>query len=352
MSENPIAVVITVLTIGLAVLIGIAVTDTIGQQTDTTPTAVSDIQPLDGASWVNVDSAYGDNQTVYQSWGNAVKLNGANDSYVKSDQEVTIATDGNWTVCTWAKVNDMNSTMTALSVDGRVLLGYNGTTGNWTGWYYDDGSQSSWVVESNAENETESLHQLCMVRDEPRIRFYVNATRTDSVSNTSAANVDSAGVASENWNGTVEETRTFDEALTASQRNATVNQPNDPLKNGTRTARMMYDAGSGNRVHIWWSDADATLSNGTWTSGFAGEKMDRAGPIMANDYRWNNEGPRIKPSEGGELDGAPVAYIDYDKASISARVMPDIASALELAPVILLVLLAGVILGIVQRFRA
>lgn len=351
MAENPIAVVATVLTIAIALLIGIAVTDTIGQQTDTTPSAVSEIQPLDGTTWVNVDSAYGDNETVYQSRGNAVKLNGADDSYVKSNADVQIATDGNWTVCTWARVGNSSASMTALSVDGRVVLGYNGTAGNWTGWYYDDGSRSSWNLTADATNESRDLHQLCMVRDDPALRFYVNATREDSVPDTSASNVASAPVSSTNWNGTLEETRTFDDALTASQRNATVNQPNDPLTNATRTARMMYDAGAGRTVHIWWSNADATLSNGTWVSGFAGEEMQRAGIISDNDYRWRNEGPQIKPSAGGELDGAPVAYVDYDKASTSARVMNDIAGAYDLAGVIMIVLLAGVILGIVQRFR-
>lgn len=351
MSDNPVGVIVTVLVIGIVLLAGFQIIDAVGQQTDTEPSRVDVAQPLDGDSWVAIGDGHGTNETVVTSRGYALQLNGANDSYIRSDQEVDVASDDTWTVCTWVQVRDTAQTMTALSVDGRVLLGYNGTEGNWTGWYYDDGSSSSWRLSTNATNETDRFHQLCLWHDDTNeLRLYVNATQEDSVADTSADNIEDAPVEGSNWNGSLEETRTFDDPLNQSQLSATVNQPNDPLANATRTARIMYDAGGGDTVHIWWSGAKATVSNGTWVDGFDGEELSRAG-MLGGDYEWRSEGPQIRPTSDSTIADAPVVYVTYDRSSTSVTVMEDVAGALELANVLMVVLIAGIVITLL-RLRA
>jgi len=344
--------VVIVLTIGIILLSATAVFGAFDTSTGDQVSAVDrtgGVVPLDGTEWATIADNNGENETVMETRGNAVQLNGAPDSEVRSDADLSLATDGNWTVCTWARARDTTAEMDVLSANGRIVLGYNGTATEWTLWYYDDASTSSWQLNASATTPGQGFYQLCAWQSNDELRFYINATRRDRVANVSKANIREAPVNTSNWNGTVEETRVFDDALDASQRNATVSDPTAALPSANRSARVMYDAGSGSRVYVWFNGTDATLSNGSWVSGF-----DRV-TVPESGYEWRRDGPEIRATSGSILDGAPVAWVDYDRYSSTGtayeRFFGQWTDAATMAGVVMLVVIVAGILAGVQRMN-
>jgi len=302
----------TVLQIALAVaVLGVAV-GAVAQVGDENRSRVSVDQRLSGTDWATIGNYYGTNETVRRSQGYAIQLDGTPGSKYTVD-DITVATDERYTVCTWARVGNKTATMTALDVDGRLNLGYNGTTSNWTLWYYDDGSRSSFRLEASATNPDQGLTQLCGWLNDSELRFYVNASREGRVGNVSNASVAAAPVNATTWNGTLEETRTFDRPLNASWRNATYQQPNAPLPGADRTARIMFDQGAGDTEPVFWADATAQLQGHAWVQGHPAAVLDRDSLLSPGDYKWRTQGPEIRPVDSARLDGAPVAYVDYTK---------------------------------------
>lgn len=282
--------------------------------------------------------------SVNDSTGYAIQLSGAGDSYVRSDQNVSIASDDTWTVSTWARVSDgaANDTMTAISANGRVLIEYNGTTGNWSAWYYDDGSRDSYQVEVSAPNQPENLTLVTATSNGTHFTIYANTTQGETADITSSSLEDSE-INATNWAGTLEETKTYDDYTNLSEQQDLYDNPIAPKTDRNRTARLMYDEGSGSSTAIYFAGTTATISNGTWVNGLAGHELTEG-----SDYEIDQSSGTITALEGGRIDGAPVVWIDYRYEPLNriGQIGSSLMSAFTLFGVGAIIIPAAVVLGV------
>lgn len=356
-------VIVGVLVLALIIVVGIAITGAVADVTDTRSDLETrdDTVLLSGTSWVDVvpdQYGKGTDQVVRDSRGFALRFTGADDSTLQSDGGFDAAQGSNWTIGTGAWVNasavDSNN-MTALAVGGPdVILRYENASG---------GAQwSAYVVQQSG------THQVNVSEPDPQNMSYVWVTRAgddvtihryNATGNTTGetANVSTAGdvsgslVASENWHGRLDETRLFNSTLNATQRQQVVDAPVRPLTSADRTGRLMYDAGSGTSVNIYWAGVDATASNVSYADGFDGTELDEDTLLTSGDYKWREDGPELKPLAGGALDSAPVAFVEHDFSSLKSAPMKNIADVYDLAPVILIALVASALMMVVGRVR-
>lgn len=348
-------VVIVAIVIGASLLIGFAVVATLGDVGDDVVSQddQDDVVLLNGNQFVliNADDGTGTNEEVRDSRGHALELTGADDSFVQSQSDFTVAEDDSWTICTWASVDAEggaeNETMTAVSIDGDVLLNYNGTDGNWSGWFYDRGSRDSYVVNASATDQPGTLTPLCLVHNGSHVSIYRNNSLGET-ENASVESIESVETNTTNWDGRLDETRFDDDALNASQRQQLIDDPIGPLTTSNRTGRMMYDEGSGTLVYIFWASTNADSSNASYVDGLDGSVLDRDTMLSPGDYEWRSDGPEIKPVEGGELDGAPVAYVAYDFHGQLDALERRIGDAFIVGGVILVVLFGGAAISILR----
>lgn len=351
MATRAIQMVLTVVVVALILLIAPTILGPVVGQADEAAGGPSfeDAQVrLDGTGFFDVGDGdeLGRNETVFLTRGNAVELTGASDSKVQSNSDLTLAGGDTWTVATWAEVNSSVSGTehTAISANGRVLIQYNDTAGNWSAWYNDEAARNTYQIEMDAPNQPGNLSHIAVVHDGSELSMYRNNTLGPETANTTQSSTEDPELNASNWWGTIEETRVFNESLNNSQRSAIVNAPVQPLSNASRTARMMYDEGRGSSTFIIFADTDATISNGTFVDGFPEVQLS-----AANDYDWDEDGPRIKAQSGGELADAPIVYIDYFAQTTATQLTKDIAGVISFAGLILALLIAGTILGVVNR---
>jgi hypothetical protein len=323
MGAVALVVLVVVLLLGMTVLQGI--TDGLGASTtagnvssEPDPTAGQPVSFADTAGDAEVQAVY----DVRDSRGYGVALTGAPDSEVAADADFTVASDDTWTVATWAAVNSSatGETMTALSADGRVLIQYNGSASEWQVWYYDENGRDSYRVTVAAPSPTDYTW-VAAHHDGTTLTIYRNTTAGGSTS-TTADSITSARTTSSNWHGRLDETRTFDDALTSSQRAALVADPVGPLENGTRTARIMYDQGQGTSTPIYFADTGATVSNASWVGGLDGQSL-----TAGTDYTIDEGAGTITALAGGRLEGAPVVFIDYRYLGTNA--VGEVATAIS-----------------------
>jgi len=336
-----------ILFVGVSVLSTTA--DVSGESTTTTGDSerVEVSQTLDGSgSKYSLNDGVGENETLYDSRGFAVNLSGADDSYVQSDSNIQFERDENWTVATWAYVDsDASGNMTVLDLNGRVVLGYNHTATNWTLWYYDDGTTNSYQLELNAPDQRGVYTHLSVVGNDTHVSFYRNNSQSTSqnISDTSVVN---APVNSSNFDGRLEETRTFDDALNDSQRQRLIDGPIEPQPGWNRTTRIMFDEPYASKQLILFSGASLETSNVTFSSGFAGSEVDAA------NYSWSNDGPQVSVDPQTNY---PVVYIDYDFTATGLTVdtlTGPVGSTIILAGLIPVILILGYVALKLGGFRS
>lgn len=341
-------VILTLIIVGVILFVGIAAVSATIDTSDGAKEQVSKPALLDGTTVTEIDDNTGTDEEVYNSLGNAVELSGANDSYYQSTSDINAINDSTWTVSTWATVDAdaANDTMTTVSLGGDLVVYYNGSTDSWAAWFYDDGARNSYHVNVSASSPTDGLNNIIVERDGDNLTIYRNTTAGSSadLSNTSTA----SSPHTTNWHGRIDEVRTDDVALNASQRNQIYQNPVAPLTGTDKTARIMFDEPEQNKQLLFFSGGDIQLYNATIVDGHPGELMD--GESFANslagatDYEWGTDGPQIRAVEGGQLDGAPVAYAEYTSYGLVGGLVSDYQNALVLAGVVFILVPLGAII--------
>lgn len=295
--------------------------------------------------------SYGKNETIVNSRGNAIKTTGAADSYVTADGDVALATNGTWSV-QQAVAIDKNATSgkhVILSIgDPDLLLLYDNSTGtaNWSAVWFS--ATDSYRVNISAPSPTARTHVYAQMNGS-NLTIWRNETKGGSTT------IDGAGAPTGNlttadgcpcW---LEETRAWDDYLNASQRNQTISQPVAPLE-ANQTLRIMYDKGTGGEVLVFWTGQTGTVSNATWVDGYDGTVLSSGGLVAAGDYDWRGDGPEVKATVGGALDGAPVAWVDYTKRNQTHFALQErVVQALLFGGIVLIVMMAGVILSVLRE---
>lgn len=303
--------------------------------------------------WVDVPGGEGYDPTVYDSLGNAVELTGASDSYVESTPGTDIASSGTWTVSQWAWVDSAaaGDTMTTVSLNGRVILSYDGSASQWSAWYYEESSRDSYRVNVSAPNQPSAWTNIIARSNGTHFTIYRDNTRGETVE-LAGSSIVAAPVESGNWHGRLDETRTFDRALNDSDRQTLVDGPVGPLPGTDRTARAMYDEADESTQHLFFTGTSLELHNAGFASGLSGSELEGPGNWLGTqDYDWDDDEPQLRPLSGGEIDGAPVAYVDYRKTGPLGTFTDEWSTLIDAATLIPIVLVLGVIVVYLKSAR-
>lgn len=334
---------ITIIIAGVILFIGLtAVSATIDVgDSDGTADRVETAAPLEGTQFSTLADSWGDNEDVYDSRGYAVELTGANDSFVRSEEDIAINPADNWTVSLWASYDSTSDEMTALSLDGRIEVRYNGTSDEWLAWYYDDGDRASYEVSVSSSANATELEHVVVTRNSSELTIYANQTQGSTATLSGSSSV-SAPVNRTNWDGRLEELRVDEEAWDSSLITSHYNDPIAPLATN-HTARVMFDEPYRGTQRMFYNAGDVVTSNATFVDGLPGQELDSGGVLATSEYDWDNDGPRIRAEGGERLDGAPVAYVDYDQKDALGGLRDGFESAVGLAGLLLVILPVGTI---------
>jgi len=274
-----------------------------------TPENVSEDVVLgdDGVGSLSAQNTPVGNLSAEQSLGTALRFTGANDSELIGGS--VPSPDENWTVTTWARLNDsasLTSTRRVTQIGGWLYVDYNDS--EWRITYYDEADLTVHQVAVNAPDPYNWTH-LAVQTDGSNLRVYRNTTLVADVAlGSGGASIPDA----DNWYGTVEETRGFDDNISRSQINATYDHPTRPVQGGDEFVRVMYDLRSGESlVDLFWTGSDAQRMNTTIVAGFDGEPVQGSSDILGADYRFDQDTNTISTVDGGVLDEAPVVFVQY-----------------------------------------
>lgn len=347
-----VVIIFTILILGVSVVSPVIQSTTADTESgERVKTAVEVNSP---GEWVQINDYAGFNETVYSSRGYAVQLAGTPDSYIQTSENVDLANDETWTVSTWASVdaNATNDTRTAVSVNGRATISYNGTRGEWVGWYYDEGARNSYMVNVSAPAPTGNLTNVMLVSNGTHLAIYRNNT-VGEVEDTTTSQITAAPVGTSNWDGRIDELRTFDDALDQSTRQELVDAPIDAQPGTNRTARIMFDEPGQSTQLLLFAPGHVAQNNVTFSDGLDGEVLQEGQfAALGADYEWSNEGPQIKLLTNSEFADAPVVYVDYTQKRLSPLILvSDWKAALGLAALVPIILILGYIVVTLQNTR-
>jgi hypothetical protein len=342
-------VVLTLIIAGVILLIGITAVSGVIESGDSTGDNIQTAAKLDGTNWVSIADTTGVDETVYDSRGYAVKLTGADDSYIQSTDNIAIGTYDNYTVSVWASRDSSTTNQTtALNIDGAVEIAYNGTRDEYTGWYYDSGSRASYRVNVTAPGPQGNLEHVVLRKNRTHLTIYANTTKGESIAvdGSNKANY----VEGDNWDGRLEETRVHNSSWSATTIQNHYNGPINPVTEGAQ-ARIMFDEPYRTNQLLFYHSGQIETSNVSFAQGISGEVMETGNLILQEDYEWQSDGPRIRAVSGGELEFAPVAYVDYTSRTQVSTLQEQYTSAIGLAGVALLLLPVILIIGYLQNAR-
>jgi hypothetical protein len=159
-------------------------------------------------------------------------------------------------------------------------------------------------VRTTATAATSWTH-LTVSHDGSVLEVAENATVVASTV-TDTANATTTLQTAGNLDGSLDETRVFDAALSASERQQLVDRPTAPLTSTPRQSRVMFDsfAASPSSFPAFFLSDDVQAGDISLVDGFAGEAT-----TAGTDYSLS--GDTISTIGGGSLDGAPAAYVTW-----------------------------------------
>jgi len=291
---------------------------------------------------------------VRDSRGYAVDLKGTENSYVRSNSKLDVTTNESWTVCTWASVDSesQDKTMSALSVGGDLVMTYNGSTDHWAAWYYKDGGRSSYRVDVPASNQPGGLSLVCVEHDGEYLSISEDDGGAGGYLNTSEPGIAEGSLDAQPWDGRLEETRTFNGTLSASEQTQLYGDPVAPLPSANRTARLYYDNARSSEP-IFFASTSATVNNANWDDGHSGTVL-----TAGEDYELDEENQRIRVLAGSPVDGAPAVWIDWYPnneqidgvtGGVSGGFQLLATAALVIPAIVVLTLLVGVVV-LIRKF--
>lgn len=305
-----------------------------------------------------VADSYGTDPTVYNSLGKAVELSGANDSYVRASQSVEIASDSTWGISAWASVTNTSTTETVavLTLDEWGVLTYNGSADAWEAWVYDPATTESYRLNASAPSPG-ALTNLQVTANDTHVALYRNNTLGEAKSRSDDAAAAAPSTVS-NCPCVLDEVRGIDEYPNSSQRQQLVDEPVAPLNSANRTVRIMFDQAGQSSQLLFYADGRVEQSNVGFVDGHPGEVLEGQSVINditgSTDYIWDTTGPSLYVVDGGQLDDAPVAYVDYTYHSYGGAVSDwtrSLERTFDMAMMIPTILLLVVIISYLMLLR-
>jgi hypothetical protein len=268
-----------------------------------------------------------------------------------SDADPQFESDTTWSITqvVWANQSAIGENMTVVTVgDPNYVLQLRNISGSPT-WsvFYQSGTQSARV--NLTASDPQNLTKVGVTRSGDTLTLEeLNGSSTSiSVNGTSAdGRLNASG-----FEGRVDELRVFPDALNSSQKTQLATYPVRPVDGTTPLMRVMFDV-EDDGIPAYFISGGFTAGGSEVAVGLSGETMSRAGVLSENDYRWRNEGPEILATDSGRLAGAPVAWATYTALGQAYGVVTGFADAVNLLPVVFVVLVAGLVVATVARFRS
>lgn len=278
---------------------------------------------------------------------------------VRATTEYGLALDGsgyaeaetpdNWSDASWsvAAVGELDgdanqaAAYTLVGVDnGSIEISFD--AGEWVGYYHDGGEDA--VVSVDASDATDETGVVLTFDDEvDELTIYA-----DDASDSATLDGD---VATRNatweWVGMVDEVRFFDAELSQSDAEAFADDPIQPVAAGDTAARYMFDEGAGSTSDAFYADLTASLEGSAgWGSG-----VEDPGLEEGSDYELAFAPFEVTVLAGGYLVDAPVVHVSYADgvAALMQRVSGLVGSALGLAAIGLVLIIAGVIIVMLPK---
>lgn len=333
--------VITVVVIAVIALVGVATIGPIaGVVTDSTGITVEYLEPA--PSEPTTVSGLSEETAVVATTENALWLNGSG-SYVDDPADPAVFTNGAWTVGLVVEpgaVVDSEETRTLYAKNNETVhLLYE--EGEWALRAKNDTGATAYANASASLDSRTTLTAAYNTTTEEVVLF-VNGTQADTAAfNSEIVPRDPAA----SWIGTVDEVRAWNTSLTDAQHRAYHDDPVKPLATGNAALRLMFNDGQPFVAYYATSDA-AVVGESELVAGVAGPDL-----VAGEDYRIENN--TIETVDGGYVDGAPVLIVGAGGvlASTAEGLIGGIGSAIDLIPILLLVMMMSVIIATIPRLR-
>jgi len=330
-------VVIAILLVVLSTFFGVA-DDLSGDQEDRVR-----YPAIDSAELLTEDIRIERGTTAVATRGNAIYLDGSNN--IAGTSGTNNLTEGNFSLAAApapnvdaSNIHDVNRTIASVD-NGSAVLYYNGS--DYVG-YYDNGSANATVA--LAANATGEFDPLALTANETHISLYNESANETAALDTAS---DETPILFD-WVGRLDELRTFNSTLNDTDAETYTDDPIQSLPATNRTARYMFDEGSGGSTFVYHANESADIDGATFTDGVEGPGQDRG-----SDFTLSDGPPRVVVESGGYLDGAPVVYVRSAGGAFSSilTILEGVGSAaISLVALTILMLAAGRIMGVMEEF--
>jgi hypothetical protein len=281
--------------------------------------------------------------SVADSTGRAADLSGGSVD-ITGGLGIVDDADGNWTFATYAAVDNSSQSSTLWSIDDNYVVGYlpnNG--GQYFLWYYNASSTNSYAT-TIAAGSPGSLSTVMVERDGDTLTLFNESDASTTITVNPSSETSAALPASDNLDGRLDETRTWDRPLTATERSNYRSDGIQPVAVGNRSARLLFDT-TGNSVAVEFRGASGELRGAaTRGSGLAGTTL-----AEGTDYAIKRVGGEdaVVPVAGGDLENQPRLVVDtplgeFEKAALA------LGSAFALAGLLVVVVVAARVLRVVK----
>jgi len=307
---------------------------------------VGSLTSVDGSVRVGDDDAVAlqatnDVNSVADSTGRAAELSGGSVD-ISGGLGVEADADGNWTFATYAAVDNASQSATLWTIGQNYVIGYSPTNGGELFvWHYNESSTNSYVA-SVATATPGSLSPVVVQRDGNTLTLFNESGASSTIALAPGSETTATLPATDNLDGRLDETRTWDRPLTATERSNYRNDGIQPVAVGNRSARILFDT-KGDNVAIEFRGVSGQLV------GAASRGTGLSGTVMTegSDFELVSRGPDtfLRPLSGGELADQPRVFVQTPRGPFE-QVIFVLGSALALSSVVLVVAVARRILEV------
>ena len=346
-ARTAIAVVVLVVVIGVVSLAGMAILSQVGGVALEMGISAGseEIRDFGVGESIELDRSIDEEPSMLEvraTRENAVSFSG--DGYVEGG--VADGWDaGNWSVCSTQRLDEdanTQATRTVFAYDNEtILLEY--ADEKWKGYHYGNDLSAETSINVTDPHEFDSV---CLGWNDEELEL----TLSNAVEQNSAyrdSNAPDRQVAHD-WFGEIDETRILNEPPDESRTSTYASDPVNPLGSAQHEARWMFNEGEGETTHVYYSDRESTIVNGDWGDGVEGPELERG-----TDYNVTFAPFEITILSGGYLEDAPTAFVDWDSGvgAMLFNIVSGTGNAMQLIPIIMLVMLAAIVVVVIQRMN-
>jgi len=216
--------------------------------------------------------------------------------------------DDEWSVLAVASIESgyEEATMDVVAHDNEtILLQYQ--AGEWAAEYRDGDETAQTSVDAE---DPHNLTALSVVWDESELTVRADGDESEPATLTEDREPRSVSVG---WHGTIDEVRTFGDVIAEDSIEQFEADPIDPLTDEQHHSRLMFDEGEGDETEVFYADTQASIQGAEWTDGVEDPGLDED-----VDYAVSVSPLSVIALENGYLDGAPIAYYQWDGSGFAA----------------------------------